>query len=130
MTEAHARLTAANLRLALICPEGRILRVLTLTGLDRIVEIHANPSAANLATLAYATTPDTPRVDGACVEVALAGDLDMAATFNLEPEVDRILAQKQVRRLVLDLAGVRFIDSAGVGALLSIRERTEQLASS
>lgn len=51
----------------------------------------------------------------------------MVATFKLEPEVDRLLAETGARRLVLDLAEVRFIDSAGVGALLSIRERTEQL---
>jgi len=61
------------------------------------------------------------------VELALAGDLDMVATFNLEPKVDRLLAETSVRRLTLNLADVGFIDSAGVGALVSIRERTEQL---
>jgi anti-sigma B factor antagonist len=65
--------------------------------------------------------------DDASVELALAGDLDMVATFNLEPEVDRLLAERGVRRLILDLADVGLIDSAGVGALVSIRERTEQL---
>ena len=57
----------------------------------------------------------------------LAGDLDMAATFRVEPEVDRLLARHAVRRLVLDVADVGFIDSAGLGALLSIRERTKSL---
>jgi anti-anti-sigma factor len=61
------------------------------------------------------------------VELALAGDLDMVATFNLETEVDRLLAERRVRRLILNLADVGFIDSAGVGALVSIRERTGQL---
>ena len=51
----------------------------------------------------------------------------MVATFKLEPQVDRLLTETRARRLVLDLAGTRFIDSAGVGTLLSIRERTEQL---
>ena len=51
----------------------------------------------------------------------------MVATFKLEPEVDRLLAETRIRRLVVDLAETRFIDSAGVGALLSIRERTKQL---
>ncbi|MGH3337312.1 MAG: STAS domain-containing protein [Propionibacteriaceae bacterium] len=64
---------------------------------------------------------------GASVEIQASGDLDMAATFKLEPEVERLLAQDGVRRLVLDLAGVRFIDSAGIGALLSIRERADRL---
>lgn len=65
--------------------------------------------------------------DDTCVEVPVSGDFDMVATFKLEPEVDRLLAEPRVRHLVLDLAETRFIDSAGVGTLLSIRERTEQL---
>jgi|tagenome__1003787_1003787.scaffolds.fasta_scaffold20614495_3 anti-anti-sigma factor len=65
--------------------------------------------------------------DETALELALAGDLDMVATFNLEPKVDRLLAEGGVRRLILNLADVAFIDSAGVGALVSIRERTEQL---
>jgi anti-anti-sigma factor len=66
------------------------------------------------------------RVD-ASVEIQATGDLDMAATFKLEPEIERLLAQDGIRRLVLDLADVRFIDSAGIGALLSIRERADRL---
>lgn len=76
-------------------------------------------------------TPDagsfTSRRIDASVEIQASGDLDMATTFKLEPEVERLLAQDGVRRLVLDLADVRFIDSAGIGALLSIRERAERL---
>ena len=72
--------------------------------------------------------PVTSRRDGASIEVQPAGALDMAATFTLEPEVERLLAEDGVRRLVLNLAEVRFIDSAGIGALLSIRERTERLS--
>jgi anti-anti-sigma factor len=67
------------------------------------------------------------RPDGDCMRVRLAGDIDMAATFKLEPELDRLMGENDVRRLVLDLADVRFIDSAGLGALLSIRERTRSL---
>ena len=52
MAEAGARLTRANLRLVLICPEGAVLRVITLTGFDRIFEIHASRSAAHLRALA------------------------------------------------------------------------------
>jgi anti-sigma B factor antagonist len=61
------------------------------------------------------------------LELVLAGDLDMAATFKLEPAVERLLAEHQVRRIALDLRDVRFIDSTGLGALLAIRERTKQL---
>jgi anti-sigma B factor antagonist len=46
---ARADLAEADLRVALICPEGPVLRVLKLTGLDRLFEIHASRSAANHA---------------------------------------------------------------------------------
>ena len=52
MAGARARVAGANVRLALICPEGPVLRALTLTGLDRIFEIHASRSAANHANTA------------------------------------------------------------------------------
>jgi anti-sigma B factor antagonist len=52
LSRAHTRLTDAGLRLALICPEGPVRRVLTLTGFDRMIEIHESRSAANDATIA------------------------------------------------------------------------------
>ncbi|HTE60042.1 MAG TPA: STAS domain-containing protein [Solirubrobacteraceae bacterium] len=67
------------------------------------------------------------RSDEDSLELVLAGELDMPATFKIEPELDRLLSGQEVRRLVLDVADVRFIDSAGLGALLSIRERTKLL---
>jgi anti-anti-sigma factor len=80
-----------------------------------------------------ASRPPIPRFEidvrqrDADVDVRLAGDLDMAATFRLEPAIDRAVDQEGVRQLVLDLGEVGFIDSAGLGALLSIRERTRSL---
>ena len=64
---------------------------------------------------------------GESLEVALVGELDMAATFKLESDLERLLAAGDVRRLVLDLEGLTFIDSPGLGALLAIRERTQDL---
>jgi anti-sigma B factor antagonist len=52
MSEARLRLTEANIRLTVICPEGPVLRVLALTGFDRIFEVHPSRSAANHATRA------------------------------------------------------------------------------
>ena len=49
MTQARTRLADANLRLALICPDGPVLRVLKLTGFDRMFEIHASRGEANYA---------------------------------------------------------------------------------
>jgi anti-anti-sigma factor len=67
------------------------------------------------------------RHEGESLDVALVGELDMAATFKLESELERLLARHDVRRLVLDLADLTLVDSAGLGALLAIRGRTEDL---
>ena len=63
---------------------------------------------------------ETARDDA--VELDLAGDLDMSATFALEPVLDRLLADGP-RRLVLDLEDVAFVDSSGLGLLLATHER-------
>jgi len=66
------------------------------------------------------TIDETTRDDG--VELELAGDLDMSATFVLEPVLDRVLADGP-RRLVLDLEDVGFVDSSGLGLLIATHER-------
>ena len=58
-------------------------------------------------------------------QLALRGDLDMAATFRLEPELDRLLAAG-VREIVLDLGGVDFVDSSGLGLLMATHDRSRE----
>jgi anti-anti-sigma factor len=67
------------------------------------------------------------QVRGRTAEVALRGDLDMAAAFKLEPAIDDVVSENAVDEVVLDLAGVSFMDSAGLGSLLSTRERLSDL---
>jgi anti-anti-sigma factor len=67
------------------------------------------------------------RVRGTTAEVALSGDLDMAAAFKLEPAIDHVVFENTVDEVVLDLAGVSFMDSAGLGSLLSTQERLNDL---
>lgn len=67
------------------------------------------------------------RVRGRTAEVALSGDLDMAAAFKLEPAIDHVVLENTVDEVVLDLAGVSFMDSAGLGSLLSTQERLSDL---
>jgi anti-sigma B factor antagonist len=69
----------------------------------------------------------TSRRDEERLRVKLAGEVDMAASLVLEPQVERLLDADDVRRLELDLGDVRFIDSAGVGTLLALRERANRL---
>jgi anti-sigma B factor antagonist len=61
---------------------------------------------------------------GRSLEVALSGELDMAAAFRLEPAVEQLLDEDAVHALVLDLADIVFVDSAGLGAILAIRDRS------
>ena len=50
LVTARAHLAQASRRLVLICPQGPVLRVLTLTGLDQLFEIYATRGAANHTT--------------------------------------------------------------------------------
>jgi anti-anti-sigma factor len=63
---------------------------------------------------------------GSTLEVIVAGNLDMAAALKLETRVDALLAEEDVQALELDLAQVEFVDSAGLGALLAVRDRAGQ----
>ena len=65
--------------------------------------------------------------DAATIDVVLAGDLDMAGALQLEPELERLLGAPGVRTVVLDLAGVGFVDSTGLGALLSVKDQATRL---
>ncbi len=60
---------------------------------------------------------------GDSVVASLSGDLDMHATFRLEPDLERVTQQPGVRSLVIEVGGVDFIDSAGLGLLLATHER-------
>ena len=64
---------------------------------------------------------------GGVAELALSGDLDMTATFRLEPALDRLL-EGEVSELVLDLADVSFVDSSGLGLLLATYQRSQDAA--
>ncbi len=87
--------------------------------------------------LALAERHDRPiRIDSGCLRielgpgvetclVKLAGDLDLASVPTLESEVDRLLAE-DLRRIVLDLGGLEFIDSAGIQCLLVLSRRSNQ----
>jgi anti-anti-sigma factor len=49
--------------------------------------------------------------------VAVSGEFEMAATFTVEPALDRVLAT-ELDHVTLDLSGVTFIDSVGLGVVI------------
>jgi anti-sigma B factor antagonist len=59
-----------------------------------------------------------------CV-VSVSGELDLAAASSLESELDRVL-QSEVTRIVLDLAGLEFIDSTGLSVLVRAQQRAHE----
>jgi anti-sigma B factor antagonist len=62
---------------------------------------------------------------GDTVVVRLAGQLDMAATFTLEPALERLTRDRAARALVVDMAGVEFMDSSALGLLLTTQQRLQ-----
>ena len=50
IAKARVRLADSHRRLVVICPQGPVLRVMTLINLDRLLEIHPSRSAALEAT--------------------------------------------------------------------------------
>jgi anti-anti-sigma factor len=58
--------------------------------------------------------------DGDVVTAALAGDFDMQATFTVEPALERALETPGLRRIELDLRGLEFIDSTGMGVIVRL----------
>jgi anti-sigma B factor antagonist len=63
------------------------------------------------------------RADG--VDVELAGELDAAAVFTLEPVLEDIAIEADTREIVFDLRKVTFVDSAGLAVLVATQERLE-----
>ena len=50
--------------------------------------------------------------------VRLSDDLDHSAASRLRPELDALLKDPSIRRLVLDLKQLRFMDSSGIGLII------------
>lgn len=52
------------------------------------------------------------------VVVRLRGELDHAAAQQIRPQVDKLLEDPGVKRLVFDMEGLNFMDSSGIGVIL------------
>jgi anti-anti-sigma factor len=59
------------------------------------------------------------------VSVSVGGELDLGTVGRLEDTVADQLTAGRVAELVVNLADVTFLDSSGLGALLRIRQATQ-----
>jgi anti-sigma B factor antagonist len=69
-------------------------------------------------------TPAVTISDGVCT-VAIDGEFDMAATFAVEPALERALQAPDLRRFTLDLSGLTFIESVGIGVVIRLAAELE-----
>lgn len=58
------------------------------------------------------------RYDRDTLVIRVTGELDLAVADEFRRVIDPELERRQIRNLVVNLAGVSFIDSSGLGAIL------------
>ena len=56
--------------------------------------------------------------DGNTLFVRFSGDLDHSASVAIRTRLDKLLSDKQIRHLVLDLKELKFMDSSGIGLII------------
>jgi anti-anti-sigma factor len=66
------------------------------------------------------TTESRFRETGSRTTITVAGELDSATCGELVSAVERVLEEPQIPEIVLDLAGVSFIDSSGMRAIVMV----------
>lgn len=79
------------------------------TGDDQVFELRVEPGAA-----------------GRCRTILVQGELDGTACEELTATADRELGDPQLQKLVLDLRGLDFVDSAGMRTLIYIERQAKQ----
>ena len=62
--------------------------------------------------------PVTIEVNGNTMTARLSGELDHPHTQKLREEIDRSVQKEHPNRLILNFAGVEFMDSSGIGLVL------------
>ncbi|ACL69457.1 anti-sigma F factor antagonist [Halothermothrix orenii] len=60
----------------------------------------------------------TTEIDRNCLIVRLSGELDMHSVPEFKDKTIKLMENNNLKHLILNLKGVKFIDSSGVGAIL------------
>lgn len=72
---------------------------------------------------------DTRR-EGAVTVLAVRGDLDLATVALLREPAMEELERTECQKLVLDLTGLTFLDSTGLGCWVDLRDHAQELGKS
>jgi len=62
---------------------------------------------------------------GNCLVGRYSGEITMEITQDFKKEVEKALEEAQARMLALDLSGVSFMDSSGIGFLVACNTRLQ-----
>ncbi len=66
------------------------------------------------------------RREGADAELKIFGEFDMTGVLRVEPDLSQLLDTEEVERLVLDLSGLEFVDSTGLGVIIDLDQRARR----
>ena len=66
------------------------------------------------------------RREGADAELMMCGEFDMTGVLRVEPELSEMLDGEEIARLVLDLSGLEFVDSTGLGVIIDLDQRARR----
>ena len=66
----------------------------------------------------------TSRADGVAT-LRIVGELDAVTIPDLRPSIDALVAERQPR-IIVDVSGLRLIDSSGVGALVFLYKKAKE----
>jgi anti-anti-sigma factor len=72
-----------------------------------------------------ALSPTITTTDDNKVTAVITGEFDMPATFTTEPALEGALERPDLRSFTLDLTGVTFIDSLGLGVVTRLAAELE-----
>ncbi len=66
------------------------------------------------------------RKEGHDAELRIFGEFDMTGVLRVEPELTQVLEAGDLERLVLDLSGLDFVDSTGLGVIIDLDQRARR----